>query len=123
MIDARDLWAALAAGVPSARVVMRLADGTEVDVSSVQCYGQLVVIRTDEPIYSSGDIVEETTGDDPITPAQITDLLDAHSANIDVMTALLGELEERGVVTVNQLRVTLDLAESLDDLDDQEILT
>lgn len=123
MIDARDLWAALATGAPSARVVVRLADGTEVDVESVTCHGQLVVIRTDEPIYSSGDIVEETTGDDPITPAQITDLLDAHSANIDVMTALLGELEGRGVVTVGQLTTALDLAADIDDSDDQDVLT
>ena len=118
MIDARDLWAALAAGAPSARVVVRLADGTEVDVASVACYCQLVVIQTDEPLHTPDTALEEALeraeGDGPVTPEQITDLLDAHSGTIDECTALLEELEERGITTRGQLIAVLDLAADID---------
>lgn len=123
MIDARDLWAALATGSPTARVTVRTASGDEVDVSSVQCYGQLVVIRTDDPVHTADETCSEKLGEDGIPPEQITALLDAHSADIGVMTALLEELEGRSFTTVEELRAALDLAESLDDLDDQDVLT
>ena len=130
MITAQDLWAALAAGSPTARVTVRTAGGEEVDVANVCCYGQLVVICTDEPLHAADETYEAALPDvaETVTPEQITELLDAHSGDIQVCTGLLEELEERGVTTRKQLIDVLNLAAGLDDLDDhylddQDMLT
>lgn len=127
MITAQDLWVALASRPPAARVTVRTASGEEVDVANVRCYRQLVVICTDEPLAARDTAMEgaleRAEGDGPVTPEQITDLLDAHSGTIGVCTGLLEELEERGITTRKQLIDVLDLAAGLDDLDDQDMLT
>ena len=125
MITAQDLRAALAVGAPTARVTVRTASGEEVDVANVRCYGQLVVICTDEPLHAADETYEAALPDvsETVTPEQITELLDAHSGTVSVCTGLLEELEERGITTRLQLQDVLDLAAGLDDLDDQDMLT
>ena len=110
---------------PMARVVIRLSNGNEVDVENVRCYGQIIVIKPDEPLYSEDETFEAALDreDDPVTPKQIIDLLDAHSGTTAEITAMLSELEERGIVRREELSRILDLAAGLDDLDDQDVLT
>jgi hypothetical protein len=102
MMTSRDIWAPLAAGSHDARVVVRTAGGEEVDVKSVTCYAQLCVIETDEPAHAV---------DDAISPDQISELLDAHTADIEEVTKMLGELQYRGINSLMELAAQLALAE------------
>jgi hypothetical protein len=103
MMTPREIWSPLAAGSHDARVVVRTASGEEVDVKSVRCCAQLCVIETDEPVHSVGDV---------ITPDQLSELLDAHTADIEEVTKMLGELQYRGIDNLEQLATILTLAES-----------
>jgi hypothetical protein len=103
MMSSREIWAPLAAGSHDARVVVRTASGEEVDVKSVRCYAQRCVIETDDPVHSVGDV---------ITPDQLSELLDAHTADIEEVTKMLGELQYRGINSLMELAAQLALAES-----------
>jgi hypothetical protein len=103
MMTSREIWAPLAAGSHDARVVVRTASGEEVDVKSVRCCAQRCVIELDEPVHSVGDV---------ITPDQLSELLDAHTAGIEEVTKMLGELQYRGIDSLEQLATILHLAES-----------
>ena len=105
-MNARDVWAPLSSGSHDARVVVRTASGEEVDVRSVRCYAQLCVIETDSPLHTVGPSDGEV-----ITPEQLSELLDAHSAGIDEVTKMLGELQYRGIDTVAMLLDMMDRAE------------
>jgi hypothetical protein len=102
MMTSRDIWAPLSAGSHDARVVVRTAGGEEVDVKSVTCYTQLCVIETDDPVHAV---------DDAISPDQISELLDAHTASIEEVILMLGELQYRGIDNLEQLAAQLALAE------------
>jgi hypothetical protein len=102
MMTSRDIWAPLSAGSHDARVVVRTAGGEEVDVKSVTCYTQLCVIETDDPVHSVGGV---------ITPDQLSELLDAHTAGIEEVTKMLGELQYRGINSLMELAAQLALAE------------
>lgn len=98
MMTSREIWAPLAAGSHDARVVVRTASGEEVDVKSVKCYTQRCVIEMDDPVHSVGMPDVEV-----ITSDQISDLLDANTADVDECTAMLQELETLGVHSVSAL--------------------
>ena len=112
-----ELWGPLAAAAPSARVVVRTADGDEVDVRSVTGYANLCVIETDAPIRTKDAGLEDAAGD-VITPEQLSDLLDAHSAGVDECTRMLSELQYRGVLTAADLAELLYIALDETDCDD-----
>ncbi len=109
-----ELWGPLAAAAPSARVVVRTADGDEVDVKSVISYATLCVIVPDTPITTEFARLEDAAGD-VITPEQISDLLDAHLAGVDECASMLAELKYRGVHSRSELaevfRAVLDEAD------------
>lgn len=109
-----ELWGPLAAAAPSARVVVRTADGDEVDVRSVTGYANLCVIETTAPVTARSGGLEDAAGD-VITPEQLSDLLDAHSAEVDECTRMLSELQYRGVLTAADLAELLYIA--LDETD------
>jgi hypothetical protein len=102
MMTSRDIWAPLSAGSHDARVVVRTASGEEVDVKSVRCCAQRCVIELDEPVHSVGGV---------ITPDQLSELLDAHTASIEEIILMLGELQYRGIDNLEQLAAQLALAE------------
>ena len=112
-----ELWGPLAAAAPSARVVVRTADGDEVDVKSVISYATLCVIVPDTPITTEFARLEDAAGD-VITPEQLSDLLDAHSAGVDECAAMLSELQYRGVLTAAALAELLHIALDETDCDD-----
>jgi len=112
-----ELWGPLAAAAPSARVVVRTADGDEVDVRSVTGYANLCVIETDAPIRTKDAGLEDAAGD-VITPEQLSDLLDAHSAGVEECAAMLAELHYRGVLTAAALTELLHIALDEADCDD-----
>ncbi len=105
MMRARDLRAPLAAGSHDARVVVRTADGEEVDVKSVTCYAQRCVIETDAPVDTGA-----VKGREFVTPKQLSELLDAHTASIGECTKMLRELENRRINSRDQLAAELSLA-------------
>ena len=50
MMYAKDCWEALAKAAPGARVVLRLADGTETDLGGITHYAGLVVVVPAVPV-------------------------------------------------------------------------
>ena len=112
-----ELWGPLAAAAPSARVVVRTYDGEEVDVCHVIGYANLCVIETNSPITTKSASLEDAAGD-VITPEQLSDLLDAHSAGVDECAAMLSELQYRGVLTAAALAELLHIALDETDCDD-----
>ena len=112
-----ELWGPLAAAAPSARVVVRTADGDEVDVRSVTGYANLCVIETDAQIRTRDAGLEDAAGD-VITPEQLSDLLDAHPAGVEECAAMLAELHYRGVLTAAALTELLHIALDETDCDD-----
>lgn len=105
-MTSRGVWAPLAAGSHDARVVVRTASGEEVDVRSVRCYAQLCVIETDEPLHTTEgarEVAIDLDGEEVITPDQLSELLDANTADVDECTAMLQELEVRGINSLTDL--------------------
>jgi len=98
MMRARDVWAPLAAGSRDNRVVVRTAGGKEVDVKSVTTYAQLCVIETDESVDTGVRSDREF-----VTPEQLSELLDANTADVDECTKMLAELENRGITSLFDL--------------------
>jgi hypothetical protein len=116
MMTSRDIWAPLSAGSHDARVVVRTASGEEVDVKSVRCCAQRCVIETDEPLHTIEGAREVAIDsscpeDETITPDQLSELLDAHTASIEEIILMLGELQYRGIDNLEQLAAQLALAE------------
>jgi hypothetical protein len=101
MMTSREIWAPLAAGSHDARVMVRTASGEEVDIKSVKCYANRCVIELDVPAGRT----------EVITPSQLSELLDAHTASIEECTLMLGELQHRGIDSLNELAAVLALAE------------
>lgn len=101
-----ELWGPLAAAAPSARVVVRTANGDEADVKSVTGYATLCVIETDTPTTTEFVRLEDAAGD-VITPDRISDLLDAHPASIDECASMLAELQYRGIHSLAELAEVL----------------
>jgi len=114
-----ELWGPLAAAAPSARVVVRTANGDEVDVKSVVGYANICVIETDTPVTTEFARLEDAAGE-VITPEQRSDLLDAHPASIDECASMLAELQYRGIHNLAELAEVLRAAldEDEDDCDD-----
>lgn len=56
MMYAKDCWESLAKAAPGSRVVLRLADGTEVDLESITHYAGLVVVV---PAAARAETVED----------------------------------------------------------------
>jgi hypothetical protein len=106
-MTSREIWAPLAAGSHNARVVVRTASGEEVDVKSVRCCAQMCVIETDERIMSCVQTDREI-----LTPEELNELLDAHTASVEECAKMLGELQYRGIDNLEQLAAQLALAEN-----------
>lgn len=50
MMIASDTWAVLSSAAPSARIVLRLADGTEIDIDRMDHFAQLIVITPSDAV-------------------------------------------------------------------------
>lgn len=116
MTPVADLWTPLAAARPHSRVVLRLADGREIDVDTVRHYCGLVVITPAEPIMTAPaidnvDEYAEAIGEyDSLTPGGLRALISSHDdASFEDMAAMLEFLREQKVNDVDQLRARLAL--------------
>lgn len=109
---ARDVWSVLAAAAPGARVVLRLVDGTEIDVDRIEHFAGIVVVTAcedvtdetrdpDDRVEEFRDVLEEYDG---LEPDQLRAWLES-----DEEEAMLDFLADQKVTNLDELRGRLAL--------------
>lgn len=116
---ARDAWPALAAATPGSRVVLQLADGREIDVSTIEHFAGIVVVTPADPVSDEipdpddsleafREVLEAWEG---VTPDDLRELLEADDMPpiSDNEQGMLEFLVDQKISDVDELRGRLAL--------------